>query len=159
MRILQHASFAIFSDQVTASDVTARLGVEPDEFMVRGSRSSDPEIPRRHMWKIRCDQPGKSVDEQIAVVMGRLTPHQEAITQLLRSIDKEGPGCGGVLRVVRYFDDEDGAEESPRSVVLEDGEELERLPGQHQLLGWHLDSDVISFLHAVGADLDVDEYG
>jgi hypothetical protein len=31
--------------------------------------------------------------------------------------------------------------------------------GQHQLLGWVLDREVLEFLPAVDAVLDVDEYG
>jgi hypothetical protein len=56
---------------------------------------------------------------------------------------------------VRYFNDDDGEEESPQP----EGTDLIRLPGQHQLLGWHLDRRVLKFLHHTGAELDVDEYG
>ena len=39
-----------------------------------------------------------------------------------------------------------------------DGLSLQSLPGQHHLLGWQLDAQVLAFLVAVGAELDVDEY-
>jgi hypothetical protein len=41
--------------------------------------------------------------------------------------------------------------------VTPDG--LEKLSGQHQLLGWHLDRHVLNFLSEVGAEFDADEYG
>jgi hypothetical protein len=36
---------------------------------------------------------------------------------------------------------------------------LQKLPGQHQLLGWHLDRDAVRLLARVGAEIDADEYG
>jgi hypothetical protein len=36
---------------------------------------------------------------------------------------------------------------------------MEKPAGQHHLLGWHLDAEVIRFLAGVKADFDVDEYG
>ena len=51
----------------------------------------------------------------------------------------------------------DEGEEEEIPPIDEDG--LEKLSGQHQLLGWRLDSDTMAFLVAVGAFLDVDEYG
>jgi hypothetical protein len=41
--------------------------------------------------------------------------------------------------------------------VTPDG--LEKLAGQHQLLGSHLNREVLDFLTEVGAELDADEYG
>ncbi|SCF37360.1 hypothetical protein GA0070215_12153 [Micromonospora marina] len=35
---------------------------------------------------------------------------------------------------------------------------LQKLPGQHQLLGWHLDRRTLEFLRLTGAELDIDEY-
>jgi hypothetical protein len=73
---------------------------------------------------------------------------------LIREVTTE-ESAGAVLQVVRYFDDPDGEEEelSPPDA------ELQKLSGQHQLLGWHLDREVLDFLMATGASLDVDEYG
>jgi len=36
---------------------------------------------------------------------------------------------------------------------------LEKLAGQHQLLGWTLTAEVIDFFRDLGANLWVDEYG
>lgn len=59
------------------------------------------------------------------------------------------------LQIVRYFEDEDGEDEDLRETVPG----LERLSGQHQLLGWHMEPKIIAFLADVGAEIDVDEYG
>jgi hypothetical protein len=60
-----------------------------------------------------------------------------------------------MLQLVRHFDDDDGEEEE---LSVSDAP-LQKLAGQHQLLGWHLDSDVLGFLARVGAEIDADEYG
>jgi hypothetical protein len=60
--------------------------------------------------------------------------------------------------VVRYLGawlaEDEGEEEEITEI---DG--LEKLPGQHQLLGWHLSRPTMEFLLDIGAELDVDEYG
>jgi hypothetical protein len=58
------------------------------------------------------------------------------------------------MSVVRYFNDDEGEEEA----FSAPNAPLQKLQGQHQLLGWNLGSRVLGFLVAVGADLDVDEY-
>ncbi|MFG3700121.1 hypothetical protein ACGF5C_19695 [Micromonospora sp. NPDC047620] len=52
------------------------------------------------------------------------------------------------------FEHPDGEEEDLSSPV----EGWQKLPGQHQLLGWHLDGRALEFLRLTGAELDVDEY-
>jgi hypothetical protein len=64
-------------------------------------------------------------------------------------------GCVPTLQVVRYFGFDDGEKEG--LTVTADG--LEKLSGQHQLLGWHLSAEVMSFLVNLGAEIDADEYG
>jgi hypothetical protein len=78
-------------------------------------------------------------------VITRLTPYREQITALAAELAHEGSGAGVTLNVIRYYDDEDGEEESEREEVLPDGRIFERLPGQHQLLGWEIDSKLWSF--------------
>lgn len=57
----------------------------------------------------------------------------------------EGHGSA-VLQVVRYFNDPDQEAELPSSA------------DRANHFGWHLDRDVLEFLTATGAELDVDEY-
>ncbi|MFG1774804.1 DUF4279 domain-containing protein [Micromonospora sp. NPDC049051] len=154
MWIRQYAYFSLRSRSVPASEITARLGLEPDEVLVRGSRSVEPPRPVLHNWQITCREPGLAVDEQIARVVARLLPLAAEVRHVaadLRSVDGEQGGAR--LQVVRHLDAEDG---EPEEAVAVGG--LTKLPGQHQLLGWHLDRATLAFLHLVGADLDVDEY-
>lgn len=152
MRIRQYAYFALFSGSMPATEITARLTIEPDKVKTRGSRWTEPPIPVHHVWQVICDDRGMTVDEQVRKVVDRVRPRQAAIAELTREPDAR---CGAVLEVVRYFDDENGEEEelSPPDA------QLQKLPGQHQLLGWHLDRDILAFLIAVNAEIDVDEYG
>jgi len=100
-----------------------------------------------------------TVDAQIREVIDRLGPHRQMVADRIKQLSGDDPPGFAVLQVVRYFDDEEGVEEVTRVTELSTGGQLESLPGQHQLLGGHLDGDVIEFLCSVGAEMDVDEYG
>jgi hypothetical protein len=83
--------------------------------------------------------------------VARLEPHVDAIAGLARQLDAEDrQGPSAVLEVVRKFNHEHG-----RDRLASAPPELIEGPG---LLGWHLGRDVLNFLHATGAALDVDEY-
>ncbi|MFF2819911.1 DUF4279 domain-containing protein [Kitasatospora cineracea] len=152
MLIRQYAYFGLSSLTMSAAEMTAVLGIEPDEITVRGSRSTGRRVlPVLHLWKVVCREPGLGVDEQVARVVARLAPHADAIAALTRRLDAEdGEGPSAVLEVVRVFNDEDGQDRLAGTPP-----ELVEGPG---LLGWHLGRDVLAFLHATGAALDVDEY-
>ena len=155
MLISQYAYFAIQSIHLAATEITARLGVEPDETKTRGSRQAEPAIPVTHCWRVVCRKPGLTVDEQISRIVDRLLPHANRIGALVTELDEAegGPGSS-VLQVVRVFEHPEGEPEDLRGPV--DG--LEKLPGQHQLLGWHVDRRTLEFLRITGAELDIDEY-
>ncbi|MBO0878343.1 MAG: DUF4279 domain-containing protein, partial [Pseudonocardia sp.] len=142
----------MFSESMRATEITARLMIEPDRVATRGSRVAEPPRPVYHSWEVVCDGRGMAVDEQVRKVVDRVRPRRAAIAELTQEPDA---CCGAVLAVVRHFDDEDGEEEelSPPDAPLQ------KLSGQHQLLGWHLDRDILDFLFAVNAEIDVDEYG
>jgi uncharacterized protein DUF4279 len=162
MRIRQYATFEIFSGALTHSDITGRLGVEPDAFRVQGSRIAEPPAPRHHSWGIASKAPGLAVDEHLRVIVDRLSPHSGAIGALVEEIETTElgvPGVGSVLAVVRHLDDDDGEEEQLSVIERPDGSRLEKLSGQHQLLGWRFTPDIIEFLIATRSILDIDEYG
>lgn len=142
MPLHQYVYFALFSQHLSAHDMTSQLGVAPDEVAVRGSRFTEPAVvPVDHAWRVACRDPGLRVDEQIARVLDRLQPHTDRIADLARRL--AGTGGGAMLHVVRYFNDTDRA----RAGAVDP-----------DLLGWHLDRKVLDFLSATGAELDVDEY-
>ncbi|MFF4424667.1 DUF4279 domain-containing protein [Streptomyces sp. NPDC001549] len=149
MPLDQYVYFALSSERTSAQEMTARLGMEPDETTVRASRIIRPAIPVCHSWKIVCREPGLRVDEQVAHVLDRLRPHTDRIAELARQLSQEPePGHAAVLEIVRYFRDAD-----------EPGKAGQADPtGKPGLFGWHLDRDALDFLAATGAVLDVDEY-
>jgi hypothetical protein len=156
MRISQYVYFGLFSRLMTAEQMTARLGCEPDEVVVRGSRRPDIPLPAVHRWKVVCRQQGLQVNEQIDQVMRRLQPFRAKIIDLAHDLaHNEDKSRGAALVVVRYFNDEDGEEE----ILSPPDAQRQKIPGQHQLLGWTLDRDIFEFLLATGAYLDIDEYG
>lgn len=156
MRIRQYVYFGLFSPSMPAVEMTARLLFEPDEVAVKASRSLDPPRPVSHAWMVVSRQLGLTVDEQLGRIVERLLPVASEIGGLAVQLEsKDGAQGGARLQVVRYFDVADGEDEGLSSPI----EGLEKLPGQHQLLGWHLDREVLEFIRLTRADLDVDEYG
>lgn len=129
--------------------MAAILGLEPDETTVRGSRIAGPNaIPVLHRWKIVCREPALRVDEQITRVLERLAPHTATIAALASRLDHVEPGPTAVLEVVRCFNDQE-TEQHRRSDAAAEAPNL---------FGWHLGREVLDFLQATGAVLDVDEY-
>ncbi|MFI7617314.1 DUF4279 domain-containing protein [Nonomuraea terrae] len=157
MRVRQYVYFALKTETRKATEITARIGLEPDETTVRGSRTAEPPRPVAHAWKIVCREPGLTIDEMIAHVVDRVEPFSQAVGQLAEELnqDQGDDGSCAVLQVVRYLDDEDGEEED----LCSPQQGFEKIAGQHQLLGWHLDRRVLQFLISTRAELDVDEYG
>jgi hypothetical protein len=149
--IVQYAYFALSSRETSAAEIAAILGIEPDATTIRASRRAEPRpVPVLHRWKIVCRDPELRVDEQIARIYRRLTPHTEAIAALAGRLDSEGNGPSAVLEVVRYFNDKpDQQEPATRKDTEADASNL---------FGWHLDRNILDFLQTIGAVLDVDEY-
>jgi hypothetical protein len=153
--IHQYAYFALFSRQMPAAEMTARLMVEPDEAVTRGSRSQIPTRPVSHVWRVACRAAGVTVDEQIARLVSRLEPHAAAIGALAAELElAEGEHGGARMQIVRYFDHPQGEDE----IITQTEDGLIKLAGQHQLLGWHLDRKTLRFLQVTHANLDIDEY-
>ncbi|MDX3099064.1 DUF4279 domain-containing protein [Streptomyces sp. ME19-03-3] len=143
MPLHQYAYFALFSQHISADEMTSQLGITPDEVSVRGSRFTAPRpIPVSHRWMAVCREPSLCVDEQITRILDRLQPHTDRIADLANRL--AGNGGGAVLQVVRYFNDTD--QDQPNT------------SDAPNLFGWHLDRNVLDFLIATGAELDVDEY-
>lgn len=156
----QWVHFDLVSEQVSAATITGIVGIEPDELMVRGSKRSQPPLPAVHSWSLTCRGAGLALDDQVELILDRVRPIQSALRDLVRSTDVEAR-----LVFVRYFDDEDGEDgEDGEDEVFEasitpDGKQLERLPGQHQLLGWTLPTQSLALLASIDAWIWADEYG
>jgi hypothetical protein len=116
-----------------ASEMAARLGLEPDEISVRGADLIDPPVPASHEWKVTCRDPEITLDEQVDRLMQRLTPHASEIKQLAAHLERDD--CGGA-----------------RLRIIQDGERTD----EHEF-GWRLDRDVVRFLELTHADVTVDE--
>lgn len=154
MRISQYAYFGILSDNYSPEDISRLVGMAADDSQVKGSRRADPPVPVCHQWKIVVTERNRGIDEQLSEIVARLAP---AVTRISRLVGEEE--CTATLQIVRQYGDQDGEDEGWDPVVTEQGQLMEKLPRQHQLLGWHLGPEVLDFLAATGAELDVDEYG
>jgi hypothetical protein len=77
-----------------------------------------------------------TLDAQIGKVLERSEPLHARLVGLI-----PGQDVPAQLVIVCDFDDEDGGDELPDVATTEDRKLLEKLPGQHQLLGWFLTSE------------------
>jgi hypothetical protein len=150
VKIKQYVYFGISSEELIAESIATRIGLVADKTSARGSRTKNPPRPARHKWEIGSYEPGLDISAHVAAVLARLEPARDEIRALVREGEVQA-----WLQLVRYFDAEDGEEE----IIDETPEGLVKLSGQHQLLGWHLDRDTLTFLYDVGAEFDADEYG
>lgn len=155
MRMSQYVYFALTSKETTAAEIATHLGLEADQVMVRGSESADPPRPGRHWWQITCETPGLRLDEQIPEVLDRIAPVADRVRALV-----DTGNVTAHLQIVRYFNDEDGEEETfDDPITTADGHVMEKIPGQHQLLGWGMEREQLELIVSMGAYIDADEYG
>lgn len=134
MRVEQYCYFALKSRTVSAAEMTRRLGMEPDEAVVRGSRSAERDVPAVHAWKI-FRRGAERVDEQVEHVVDRLLPVRDELVRLTAD-----PEIAAVVQLVRYFNDDNDTDSEDADV------------------GWCLSARTLTFLADVRAFLDADEY-
>lgn len=154
MKVSQRVYLDISSETVPAAAVTAFLGMEPDELQVRGAKRAAPPVPVWHSWSVHCSDRGLKIDAQIEKVLERVEPIRSRLVVLA-----SGQDVSVRLVIVRYFDDEDGEEQPFEAAITKDGRLLEKLPGQHQLLGWYLSDEQLGFLAQIRCSIWADEYG
>lgn len=154
MQVRQYAYFMIRSESVPLPDITAQLGTEPDEVSRRGSRiKGPPPRPVCNIWRLTSGYPDTaSLDEHLSALFAKLDPLSDKVQAFLGSAD-----ATGVIEVVRNFSA--GVEEDHVLAPHKPPEGVERLPGQHPLLGFHLDHQLIAFAAHTHVDIDFDEYG
>lgn len=150
MKIYQHADFLVRSESTSAKDVTAALGIQPTEVWVRGERSVEPVRPQTHGWSLRATGEGV-IDELVLELLERIEPVAGKLAELT-----SGGEATATISFMRSFGDDEGIEDDEG---LELPGNLVRLPRQHQLLGFHLDVDLMRRLVALDCPLDFDEYG
>ncbi|MEV0294853.1 DUF4279 domain-containing protein [Nocardia sp. NPDC050710] len=145
VKISQYCYFSVRSTSLSAAEMTARLGMQPDEVLVMGSRSPERVLPRFHAWKIVC-RSDESVDDQIRHLVDRLEPIRAELVSL------SADDVSSVMQVVRHFGDPNGVEAVPEGTAWDRAQDWPRP------LGWHLSLPVLDFLLATRTELDVDEY-
>jgi len=149
IQLKQYVYFAASSEVLSHQDIEALIGIKADRVIFWGERQHEIEksFPITNVWQIICDK-NMCIDDQIAQVIERLKPVHDNLITL-----SNNEAVDMFLQVVRYFDDEDGQKE-----IIDTSDGLTKLAGQHQLLGWHLDLEILEFLASIKADIDVDEY-
>ncbi len=145
MTLLQYASFVVFSDVFTPDQITEVLGVEPSRVSWRGSRSSEPVIPKTNIWNFRGTGTGQA-DEQIGQLLDRFEPMSEQLGFLTAN-----DASTFAMTLVRYFDTPEGSDAYLRS---DDGDRFDGVSVE----GFHLDVSLLRRMAEMGCPLDVDEY-
>ena len=149
IRLKQYVYIAVESETLSCHEIEADLGIVADAHKVLGTRGHqlDPSRPIVNSWQLTHKE-NIAVDEQIEILINRLSPSKEQLIKLVNAKQVEVR-----LEVVRYFDHSKGERE-----FIDEEANFIKLPGQHQLLGWYISSANIAFLASIEADLDVDEY-
>jgi len=151
----QYVYFYLGSDVLTAAEIAKRLDLEPDKSAVPGSRRTDSSpVPASHSWSIHSRNQDQRLDDQISEVLARIQPVGSIVRELVRTTDTLA-----YLRIVRYFNVQDGIEENLDDISGAGQRVLEHVGGQHQMLGWYLTPNQIELLAHLGAGIDADEYG
>jgi hypothetical protein len=143
--LLQYASFSVLSDVFTPDQITEVLGVEPSRVSWRGSRSSEPFIPKTNIWSFRGTGTGQA-DEQIGQLLDRFEPMSEQLGFLTAN-----DASTLAMTLVRYF----GTPEDSDAYLRRD--QGRRFDGV-SIEGFHLDVSLLRRLAGIGCPLDVDEY-
>lgn len=153
MRVSQRVYFAVHSEHMAPKLIEARLGIQGDVVRTKGAKRASPPVPITNSVQFHEHSASAPLTERLEQLIRRLEPCASRIKALVAA----GEGSA-VLQVVREFDGLDGEEECHADLQLGDVT-LVVVPGQHQLLGFHLSSEILSFLTAAGASVDFDEYG
>jgi hypothetical protein len=132
----QFTSFGLWSRRMSASEMAARIGLDPDEISVRCADLVDPPVPSAHEWTFTC-RDAVTLDEQVELLVARLSPYAEQIGELAQHLATDHSG-GARLRIVR-------------TVGVPDGPDTDT--------GWRLDRRVMRFLEDTHADVRVDDRG
>ena len=131
-KVRQYCYFWLASEAVTPEQISERLGLEPDQTMVMGSRRTTPRVvPAAHRWEIRCETHGR-LDEQASTVLERIAPAADRVRALVDGGDVEAG-----LMMVRWFDDPEGG---------------------YNAMGWSLAPEQVQLLARMGAAVESDEY-
>ncbi|MFI7463262.1 DUF4279 domain-containing protein [Nonomuraea sp. NPDC049646] len=139
---------------MSAVEMAARLGLEPDVVTVRGSRRLEPPHPTVHISQINGPRSSRQpVDDMILALVGRLEPYAKMIGAVVDELDRHEPGNTATIQVVRFFGSEEDGVAAPVVPALP------ATPARHRQLGWHPGRRVLDFLQVTRAELDVDEYG
>ena len=121
--------FALYGKDFDPDEVTRLVGIEPTATR----RKADP-IPKHSCWEVssvHVENDLVDIYEMSSVLIAKLKPHSDSIASA-----KSKLGCEAVLQVVLHITIDDSI--------------------STPAIGF--DVDVISFLNAVGASIDVDTY-
>lgn len=154
MRVRQRVYLKVTSAALSPHAISNLVGLEPTESAAMGSRDPVLVLPRFHMWSYASGvDEAATLEDHLGPLVSVLLEH----TAGFKAASDHGE-TWTELQVVRYF--KDGGEDFDESTYgLDPDSSLVRLGGQHPLLGWHLEPDVLRLLSSCGMALDVDEYG
>ena len=154
MKVRQYVYLGMLSETVDPGQISHRLGLVPDEIRLRGSRHpGPPSVPRTHIWQlnsgvVRDDVP---LNDHFEALLARLAGSASRVRALL----DEG-AVDGVIRVVRRFDP------GPEDVeIVKPGRQvgnLEKVGGQHPLVGFGIDAELLKYAAEANLVFDFDEY-
>ena len=175
MKVRQYAYLSVKSDVLDPDAITQLLGSEPDDAKAKGAKRSHPRpVPRCHLWAVHSGYSRtSSLTDHFDGLFSKISGHVE----ILKGLAARDDTCV-IWQVVRNFDPgpEDAAvlgdslrdEDMPKHVGapgqleipldLPSEPALYTLRGQHPLVGFDIDSKILTFLANAGITMNFDEY-
>ncbi len=153
--VRQYAYFGMSSLLADPDSMTHAVGLIPDETKRLGSTRDWPQpMPRAHLWKLHSGVADcRPLDEHFAALLAKVKPQVPRIREFLASSDVHAR-----FEVVRSFTP--GPED--QQVLADNTVEIpgmERMSGQHRLLGFVVDESMARLAVELGVYIDFDEYG
>jgi hypothetical protein len=154
VRVSQYVYFSLRSELVDPGAMSEAVGLLPDETALMGSRRAAPvPIPRCHLWKLNSGINDKAcLDDHFEALLAKLQGSAHRVRVLVESGE-----VSAAIEVVRSF--EPGAEDSSVVAAGRNVGSMERLGGQHPLVGFEVSAALVAYAAEAGIGFDFDEYG
>jgi len=154
MRVRQHAALLLRSSVLDPDEITQQLALVPDEVKAMGSRHPGPPArPAAHIWCLRSGlADDHRLDDHFEALLAKLVGSAERVRTLIGGAEVRGEFVIG-----RYF--EPGPEEERITQPGRQIGDLERLRGQHPLLGFVITPGLVAYAALARLGFDFDEYG
>lgn len=154
MKVRQYVYLGVRSELLDPGIISQRLSLIPSQTKLMGSRHlGPPPIPRCHLWQLDSGVESRELplDDHFRSLLTRLGDSAIRVRDLVRD-----DLATATIEVVRHF--EAGPEDRHISEPGRRVGDLERLRGQHPLVGFGIEPGLLAYAALAGIAFEFDEY-